>query len=180
MEADMRKSWGIAEWMKRGGLLLAASSIVLTGCQGALLTYKGAKVRDAYRIALADGTQRSARYQSPDLTIDYQVLRNGDELQLSGVAAYTPRIKNGFNLVPYFRLSVFFTDQGGNILQDTGIMTPGSDDTNHQIRFSEKIRLPPGTADMAFSYSGQARDSDGVGNDKGGGDMPFWQVPIIR
>jgi len=176
----MSKALSIAEWMKRGGWLLVASSIVLTGCQGALLTYKGSKVRDAYRIALADGTQRSARYQSPDLTIDYQVLRNGDELQLSGVAEYTPRIKNGFTLIPDFDLSVFFTDAQGNILEDRWIATPGSGDPNSQMRISEKLLLPPGTANMAFSYSGRARDSSGAGKDRGSGDMPFWQVPIVR
>jgi len=175
----MSKALSIAEWMKRGGLLLVASSIVLTGCQGALLTYKGAKVRDVYRIALADGTQRSAHYQSPDLTIDYQVLRNGDELQLSGVAEYTPKIKNGYTLIPYFHLSVFLTDQYGKILQDKGITTPGSDDPNNRMRFSEKIQLPPGTANMVFSYSGEAR-SGGGRQDGGGGNTSFWEVPIVK
>ena len=176
----MSKALSIAEWMKRGGWLLVASSIVLTGCQGVLLTYKGAKVRDAYRIALTDGTQRSARYESPDLTIDYQVLRNGNDLQLSGVAEYTPRIKNNFTMIPDFDLSVFLTDAQGNILEDRWIATPGSGDPNNRMRFSEKLLLPPGTTNMAFSYSGRARESSGGGNDRGGGEMPFWQVPIVR
>jgi hypothetical protein len=180
MEADMNKAWGIAEWMKRGGLLLVASSIVLTGCQGVLLTYKGAKVRNAYLIALTDGTQKSAGYQSSDLTIEYQWVRSGNELQLSGLATFTPRIQNSYSMIPYFDLSVFFTDAQGNILEDRGIPTPGSGDPNNQMRFSEKLLLPPGTANMAFSYSGQARDSGGDGDDKGGGDMYFWEVPIVR
>jgi hypothetical protein len=179
MEADMRKkALSIAKWMKCGGLLLVASSIVLTGCQAARLTYKGAKVRDAYRITLADGTQRSARYQASDLTIDYEVSRNGDELQLSGVAEYTQKIRNAYTYIPYFHLSVFLTDQYGNVLEDRGITTPGSDDPNSRMRFSEKIPLPPGTANMAFSYSGQARAS---GRQEGGGAYTsFWEVPIVR
>ena len=176
----MSKALSIAKWMKRGGWLLVASSIVLTGCQGALLTYKGAKVRDAYLIALTDGTQKSASYQSPDLTIEYQWVRSGNELQLSGLAKFTPRIRNNFNMIPSFLLSVFFTDAHGSILEDRGIPTPGSDDPNNQIRFSEKLLLPPGTANMAFSYSGQARDSGGDGKGSGGGVTPFWQIPIIR
>ena len=126
----MNKALSMAGWMKRGGLLLVASSIVLTGCQGLLLTYKGQKVRDPYRIALADGTSRSDVYQAPDLTIDYHAVRNGDELQLSGVAQYTPQISNAYTLIPNFHLSVFLTDQYGNILQDRGIITPGSEDPN--------------------------------------------------
>jgi len=180
MEADMSRASNIAEWIKRGGLLLVASSIALTGCQAALLTYKGAKVREAYRIALADGTQRSALYRSPDLTIDYRVSRDGDELQLSGVAEYTQKIKNGFTFIPYFHLSVFLIDQHGNILEEKGITTHGSDDPNSRMRFSEKIPLPPGTAKMAFSYSGQARSGGGGRQDGGGGFTSFWEVPIVK
>jgi hypothetical protein len=160
-------------------LPLAASIIALTGCQGALLTYKGATVRDGYLIALTDGAQRSAGYQSPDLTIEYQWVRSGNELRLSGLAKFTPRIRNSFTVVPYFDLSLFFTDAQGNILEDRRIATPGSGDPENQMRISEKLLLPPGTENMAFSYSGEARDS-GAGEDKGGGDMPFWQVPIVR
>ena len=173
----MDKSLNIAEWIERGGLFLAALIIILAGCQGVPLNYKGAKVRSAYRIALTDGTQ-SARYQSPDLTIDYQVWRNGDELQLSGVAEYTPKIKNSYTLIPYFHLSVFLTDPYGNVLEDKGIITPGSDDPDKKMRFRENILLPPGTASMAFSYSGEARS--GGGRQDGGGVTTFWGVPIVK
>ena len=176
----MSKALSIAEWVKRGGLLLAVSIIVLTGCKGILLTYKGAVVRDGYLIALTDGTQRSASYQSPDLTIEYRWVRSGNELQLTGLAKFTPRIRNGFTMIPYFDLSVFFTDAQGNILEDRRIATPGSGDPDSQMRISEKLLLPPGTANMAFSYDGLARDTGGAGEDNGGGEMPFWQVPIVR
>ena len=131
-------------------------------------------------LRLTDGTQGSAVYQSPDLTIEYRWVRSGNELQLSGLAKFTPRIRNSFTMIPYFDLSLFFTDAQGNILEDRRIATPGSGDPDNQMRISEKLLLPPGTANMAFSYSGQARDSDGAGKNKGGGDMPFWQVPIVR
>ena len=83
-------------------------------------------------------------------------------------------------MIPYFHLSLFFTDAQGNILEDRWIATPGSGDPNNPMRFSEKLLLPPGTANMAFSYSGQARGSGSGGKEDGGGDMPFWQVPIVR
>jgi hypothetical protein len=155
------------------------SSMILMGCQGALLTYEGKKVRDVYRIALADGTDRQAHYESPDLTINYQVFRNGNELELSGVAEYTSKIKNGFQLIPYFHLSVFLLDQHGNVLQDKGITTPGSDDPNNPMRFKEKIPLPPGVANMAFSYNIQARTSSGR-QDGGGGFISFWLIPLVK
>ena len=160
--------------------LLAISIIALTGCQGILLTYKGETVRDGYLIPLTDGTQRGGFYQSPDLTIEYQWARSGNELRLSGVARFTPRIRNAFNLIRYFHLSLFFTDAQGKILEDRRIGTPGGGDPNNPMRLDEKLLLPPGTANMAFSYSGDARESGGAGKEDGGGDMPFWQVPIVR
>jgi hypothetical protein len=176
----MGKLWKTAGYAQTSRWLLALSIVVLTGCQGILLTYKGAIVREGYLIALTDGTQRDGFYQSPDLTIEYQWTRSGNELWLSGLTTFTPRIRNGFNLIPYFHLSLFFTDAQGQILEDRRIGTPGSGDPSNPMRFSEKLLLPPGTANMAFSYSGQARGSGGAGKEDGGGDMPFWQVPIVR
>jgi hypothetical protein len=175
----MGKASSAAQWMKRGGLLVVASSIVLMGCQGLLLTYKGQKVRPASRVAVADGASLSETYRAPDLVIDYHASRNGDELQLSGVADYTAQIRNAYVLIPYFHLSVFLTDQYGNILEDRGITTPGSDDPNNRMRFSEKIKLPPGTASMAFSYSGEARSS-GSRDEGGGGVSSFWSIPVVK
>ncbi len=169
----MSKTSGIAvrcAW----SLALLGPALLFLGCQGALLNYKGAKALDTYRIAIADGTQRSGRYQSPDLTIDYQALRNGNELQLTGEAEYTPKIRHAFTFIPYFYLSVFLIDQNGTILQDRGITTPGSNDPNNRMRFGEKIQLPPGTAYIAFSYSGQGKGSSVRETE------PFWDVPIVR
>jgi hypothetical protein len=179
MEADMSKAWNIAKRMKRGGLLLALLIIVLTDCQGSLLTYKGAWVSGKYRIALEDGTQRSGSYQSPDLTIEYQWERSGNELQLSGTAEFTSEMRNSYDWISSFHLSVFFTDAQGIILEGRGIPTPGCENLNNRMRFSEKLLLPPGTANMAFGYSGQARDS-GSGGKGGSGEISFGQVPIVR
>jgi hypothetical protein len=170
----MKMELRIAEWIKSGGLLLVVSSLVLTGCQAARLTYEGAKVVDTYRIALAEGIQRNATYRSADLTIDYSMMRSGEELQLSGVAEFTPKIRNGYGYIAFFDLSVLLTDREGTILRQKGIVTPGSNDPKSRMRFSEKIPLPPGTANMAFSYSIEAR---GEGTRE---TSSFWEVPIVR
>ncbi len=175
----MGKSGRMSGWMKRGGLVLVAATLVIAGCQSLRTTYKGAKVREPYRIGLEEGASRSARYQSADLIVEYEALRTGSELRISGVAQYSPKIQNAYTFIPYFHLSLFLTDQYGNVLEDRGIRTPGSDDPGTRMRFSETIVLPPGTAGMAFSYSGQARMS-GSRQDGGGGITTFWEIPIVR
>jgi hypothetical protein len=163
-------------WVKSGGWLLLISLIVLTGCQGPLLSYKGEKVRNVYRIALADGTQKSDRYESPHLTIDYYRDRNGNELRLSGTVTFTSRVRNNFTVIPNFYLTVFFTDAKGTILEEKGIPTPGVGDPEHPMRFNEMLLLPPGTTHMAFSYSGQGR----IGSGRSGGATTFVLVPIVE
>ena len=143
------------------------------------MTYKGAMVREGDLITLTEGPQRGGSYQSPDLAIEYQWMRSGNELQLSGLLKFAPRIQNVYFQIPYFYLSLFLTDGQGKILEDKRIGTPGSSDPSNPIRISEKLLLPPDTEKMAFGYSGQARGSGGGGKD-GGGDLPIWQVPIVK
>lgn len=159
------------------GLSLMAFGFVLSGCHAPLLTYKGEKVREAYRIVLSEGTLKNAQYSSSDLSIDYHAFRSGDELQLSGTVKYTPKITNNYVSIPHFHLILFLTDQYGNVLQENGINTPGSNDPNKHIRFKEKIKLPAGTANMAFGYNGEAHSG---GRQDRGGTTPFWEIPIIR
>jgi len=176
----MNKTLRIAGWMKRCGLLqVAALFIVLAGCQGVLQTYIGAKARSDSLIFLTEGTQGNGLYRTDDVIIDYQWARKGNDLQLSGLVKFTSRMQNNFALIPVFDLSLFFTDADGIILEQRYISVPGNGDPNIPMRISAKLLLPPGTANMAFSYSGQARDS-GTDEDNGGGEMPFWQVPIVR
>jgi hypothetical protein len=175
----MDKTLRIAGWMKRGGLLLTASIIILAGCQAALLTYKGEKVRSDSLIALAEGTPGSGAYRTEDVIIDYQWVRKDNELQFSGLIKFTSRMQNNFTMIPVFDLSLFFTNAEGIILGQRYIAVPGNGEPSNPMRISEKMLLPPGTANMAFSYSGEARDSS-TDEDNGGGDMPFWQVPIVR
>ena len=167
----------IARWMKRSGILLAAAIFVLTGCHGSLLTYKGSRALEPHLVALPNGVQEGRHYESGDLTIDYRLVRQGDELELSGTAAYTTGIIHAFSKIEFFNLSVLFTDQAGTVLEQAGIKTPGSDEPGTPMHFSEKMKLPANTAKMTFIYSGTGIEHN-FGD--GGGSSPFWQVPVVR
>lgn len=178
-EANLNILSKMTEWIKRYGLLLAVSCIVLMGCQAALMTFKGATVRSASRIALPDGIETKGRYRSDNLIIDYHAVRNGDVLELFGAAHYSPGIRNSFTRISVFVLSVFLSDQEGMVLEDKGIATPGSDNPDRKMGFHEKIHLPRGTANISFSYSGEARGGGGL-NGGGGSMTSFWEIPIVR
>jgi hypothetical protein len=179
-EGQMGKAMTVSRHFKFGVFLLAVQFVALLGCQGTMPTYRGAKVHQSQLIPLADGVQKTASYQSRDLVIDYQVLRNKDELQISGMAQFTSRLRTGFTSIPYFHLSVFLADAQGTVLANRGIVTSGYGYPDDDMRFRDKIMLPPGTAYMAFGYSGEARDSGGGHDDGGAVEISFWEYPVSR
>ena len=83
-------------------------------------------------------------------------------------------------LIPYFHLSVFLADAQGAVLENRGIVTSGYGYPDDDMRFRDKIMLPPGTAYMAFAYSGEARDNGGGHDDGGAVDISFWEYPVSR
>ena len=103
---------------------------------------------------LTEGTQGSAVYQTTDLIIEYQWVRSGNELQLSGLAKFTSRIQNSFTMIPVFDLSLFLTDAQGIILEQRCIATPGDVEPGSRMRSArscccrrERRTWPSATAD---------------------------------
>jgi hypothetical protein len=154
------------------------AGVILLGCQSALLSYKGARLHQGAAIPVLEGAVHANQFVAPDLVIDYKYARNGDSLDLSGTVQYAPSIQNSFLTVPRFYLRVYFADAQGAILGYHGIVTSGYGFTNDQMRFNERLALPPGTALMGFGYSGDASSTQD--DDGGGGDTPFWFEPVAR
>jgi hypothetical protein len=180
VEGKMGTVTRVSKHFRFGVFLLAAQFVALLGCQGTMMSFKGAKVHEGYLIPLADGVQKTGNYQSRDLVIDYQLLRNKDELQISGMAQFASRLRNGFTSIPYFHLSVFLADAQGAVLANRGIGTSGYGRPDDDMRFNDRIMLPPGTAYMAFGYSGEARDNGGGHDDGGAVEISFWEYPVSR
>jgi hypothetical protein len=68
--------------------------------------------------------------------------------------------------------STLLTYKGARLTQGAAI--PLVEGASHV----ELMTLPPGTASMAFGYSGEARSTGD--DDGGGGDTPFWFEPVVR
>jgi len=176
----MNLRWNVTKGLKRFmmPLTLVATVIVLVGCQSALLTYKGARLQQGAVIPVLEGTVHADQFVAPDVVIDYKYTRNGDSLDLSGTAQFAPSIQNNFSTVPRFYMRVYVADAQGAILGYHGIVTSGYGYSDDHMRFHQRMALPPGTALMAFGYSGDARSTGD--DDGGGGDTPFWFEPVVR
>ncbi len=144
--------------------------------QGAMLTYEGAMLHQGAAITVVEGVRPVEYFVAPDLVIDYKYVRIGDRLELSGTARYDHSIRHNFLTVPRFYMRLYFADANGVVLGYRGIVTSGYGYSDDELRFNERIALPPGTALMAFGYSGDAATT---GQGKGGA-FPFWYEPVTR
>lgn len=157
-------------------LFLVLCGFMLVACQSALFTYKGARISQANLIPLTEGGLKGAFFETEDVTVDYEYTRTGDNLRLGGEISYSRALQNSFSRVPDFYIRVFFADAQGTVLAYRGIIASGYGYTGDRMRFHELVALPPGTAFMAFGYSGIAVGSstqDRV-------DKSFWFDPIAH
>ena len=157
-------------------LFLVLSGSALVACQSALFTYKGARIAQVNLIPLTEGGLKGDYFETEDVTIDYEYTRTGDSLRLGGEIGYSRALQNSFTSVPDFYIRVFFADAQGTVLAYRGIIASGYGYTSDRMRFHELVTLPPGTAFMAFGYSGRAIDSS-VDNRV---DKSFWLDPIAH
>jgi hypothetical protein len=157
-------------------LFLVLSGAMLVSCQSVLFTYKGARIAQVNLIPLTEGGLKSDHFETEDVTIDYEYTRSGNSLRLGGEISYSRALQNSFTSVPEFYIRVFFADAQGTVLAYRGIIASGYGYTSDRMRFHELVVLPPGTAFMAFGYSGRA--FDGSAQDRT--EKSFWFDPIAH
>ena len=157
-------------------LLLVLSGAMLVSCQSALFTYKGARIAQVNLIPLTEGGLKGAFFETEDVTVDYEYTRTGDNLRLGGEISYSRALQSSFSRVPDFYIRVFFADAQGTVLAYRGIIASGYGYTTDRMRFHELVALPPGTAFMAFGYSGIAVSS----SNQDRVDKSFWFDPIAH
>jgi len=161
--------------------LVIVLGTMLIGCQTTTMGSKGGTLAPSSQIPLAEGMKHTDRYETLDITIDYDYVRSGDALQLSGVVRYGAGLQHNFIMVPQFYMRLYLADARGNVLSYHGVPISGYGYSDDVMRFGEHLTLPPGTAVMAFGYSGYARDTGG-GKDSGGGNTEahFFNDPAVH
>lgn len=147
---------------------------VLTACHNNPLSYRGATARPDSRINLQEGGPHEGRWQTRDLSVKYRYQRNANTLQLSGIAELENHLKYNFGTLESLKLWVNYLNIEGKVLDYKLILTSEYRQMIRTMNFSHHLKLPPDTAEMAFSYSGHAIDG-GSGND--GSDWHFQHFP---
>ena len=158
-------------------LLLAG----LAACQSGLTSYQGKTVNVENRFDLLDGGQHKQSWQTRDLLIEFQYLREQRNLQISGLVRPQTHILN-FNRLENLYLSVHFVDAAGKVLADETIVNAGYRiEIPEQLAFKTNLKIPADSTAIALSYRGRAFSGGGSGggDDRSSGrtDWDFWQGP---
>lgn len=148
--------------------------IGLAACQGSLTSYRGKPVEAKNRFDLLEGGPREGDWQTRDIRIEFQYLREQQDLQISGLVKPQDYLLH-YNIMKSFFLGLHFVDAGGKVLVDETIMSAGYRvEMPEQMAFKANLKIPPDSTAFAFSYSGRAMIS---GDDSRGNGWDFWQGP---
>jgi len=86
------------------------------------------------------------RYETLDVNIDYEYVRAGDALQLSGVVRYGAGLQHNFVMCPVL-YEVVLRRCKSNVLSYHGVPISGYGYTDDVMRFSEHLTLRPNGRD---------------------------------
>jgi len=181
------------QYMKRNSSISASSAAIFllfallvcasTGCGTAILTpgYSGGKIKAGYQIPINPEGEQTAVYQTDDVSINYQYLRDGDGLKIAGTVNFGSGTQANFNYVDYFNLSLLLADSQGSIIAAKSLVSSNSVNlrsVNSRVLFNRDLNIPAEATFMAFAYTGQA--GLGGGGSSGGGNSQFWEYPIAK
>ena len=146
----------------------------LSTCQGSLTSYRGKQVEAKNRFDLLEGGPHEGDWQTRDIRVEFQYLREQQDLQISGLVKPQDYLMH-YNFMKSFFLSLHFVDTGGKVLVDETIMSAGYRvEMPEQMALKANLKIPPDSTAIAFSYRGRAYISGDFGQ---GGGWDFWQGP---
>ena len=146
----------------------------LASCQGSLTSYRGKPVEAKNRFDLLEGGPHDGDWQTRDIRVEFQYLREQQDLQISGLVKLQVYLLH-YNFMKSFFLGLHFVDAEGKVLVDEAIMSAGYRvEMPDQMAFKANLKIPPDSTAIAFSYRGRAFMSGEAGR---GGVWDFWQGP---
>jgi len=150
----------------------------LAACQSGLTSYHGKTVDPDNRFELPAGAPHEVSWQTRDLLVEFQFLREQQDLQISGLVKPQAYLLH-FNRLEYLFFRVHFVDAEGKVLVDEAVISVGYRiEMPERKAFKANLKVPADSTAIAFSYRGRALTGGGSrhrsGRDSG---WDFWKGP---
>jgi hypothetical protein len=145
-------------------------------CSGVMPLSRGAWVEEKNRIPVLHDGQQEGSWQTRDLSISYELRKEGNTLRISGVVDFGGHITRNFSTLEYLTIYIHALKDNGIVLQTKPVKTFGY---RRQFDLLGKLSFK-GHFDMAadadilavaFSYHGTAREQGGAIS------WEFWKIP---
>ena len=153
------------------------SIAIIVACQGYTHLERKYVAEAANRIPLLEKGPHSGSLENNDLYLEYQYIRNENQMLISGFVELNGRLKYNFDRVDFFYLTVNFLDSDGLLLKRIRILNVSPlDRIDVKWDFKRKLVSPPETTAIAFGYDGELREKE----KDAGGSEPFHLNPLRR
>ena len=168
--------------IKENTLIIFKSALLLFlvqlsfACAGVNPMSPGAWVEEKNRIPVLQDGQQKGSWQTPDLLIEYELRKEANRLQISGVVDFGAHITKGFSTLEYLYIYVHVLKDDGIVIKTIPVKTFGyrrNLDLLGKMSFNGHFDM---SADVdivavAFSYSGTVMEGGGRTT------WDFWKVP---
>lgn len=144
--------------------------VVAAGCVATADLYKGHPVTKVPVVALENGGPNAGRWQTFDLTIEYQYTLNNDTLDLSGRVIPSDFYRMNFSNFRRLTVYAFALDQNNRVLETMQLVWLGGVRTDENYAFSRHFLVPTGATRLSFGYDGEAREFESM--------KSFYELPI--
>jgi hypothetical protein len=145
-------------------------------CAGVNPLSPGSWVEEKNRVPVLQDGQQKGSWQTPDLSIEYELRKEANRLQISGVVDFGAYITKGFSTLEYLTIYIHALKDNGIVLKTIPVKTFGyrrQFDLLGKMSFNGDFDM---SADVdivavAFSYSGTVMEGGGRTT------WDFWKVP---
>ena len=168
--------------IKKNALIIFKSTLLFVfiqlsfACSGVNPLSPGAWVEEKNRVpVLQEGLQKGS-WQTPDLSIEYELKKEANKLQISGVVDFGGHITKGFSTLEYLYIYLHALKDNGIVLKTMPVRTFGYRqhfDLLGKMSFNGHFDMSGDVAivAVAFSYSGTVMEGGGRTT------WDFWKVP---
>ncbi|SDZ79116.1 hypothetical protein SAMN05660420_00325 [Desulfuromusa kysingii] len=154
-------------------VLTVCVGLIFSGCQTTTSYYLGAKADAEGVVSLVTVPEGTQQWQDLNVTVDYDLNRNGDNLGIKGSLTFSNSPQMNFTAVRDLKLKLFLLDQDMRVVDYFDIARTLGHDLEGQTPFSQEVQLKAGVVAMTFGYEGFFVDSDSEGSSS----ETVWKLP---
>jgi hypothetical protein len=154
-------------------LFIIFVGLILFGCQTTTTYYQGAKADEEGVISLVMGQAEQQQWQDLYVTVDYNLHRSDDTLDIDGVLSFSDSPKINYTAVRDLKLKLFLLDQDERVVEYFDIARTLGNSLDDETIFARTVKITEGIVAMTFGYEGSFIDND----PEGLSGQTVWKLP---